>query len=145
FFRETGPSGRAAVDLVGADVNEAGEFSGAGRFQQALRASHIGTQKRRGVVDAAVDMRFCSEIDTSVKAAMEQIRNESRIADVAKRKLVAGIGGQVGQAFRISGISQFVQIHNVNIAPGMERMSNKIRTDEACAARYQEFQCDCSL
>src|SRR6266481_641163 len=41
------------------------------------------------------------------------------------------IAGNVGKAFRIARIRQFVEIHNLHITLGREQVPNKIRPDKA--------------
>src|SRR6266436_3890439 len=83
FFVEFRSGRCAAVHFVGADVDEANVPKFAYCLQQTLSANNVGLEKRRSVLDAAIDMRLRGKVNHGVKPASKQFSDGVSVGDVA--------------------------------------------------------------
>ena len=104
-FGATGAGGRAAVDLVGADVDDFRDLKFAGDFQKAVGAENIGAEKRSGILDAAIDVSFRGEIDCGIETLAGNASEGLRVCDVSFDELVVRIIGRFLEILRVAGVS----------------------------------------
>ena len=132
-----------AVDLVGGDVHEAGDFRPAGRFQQVLGAHDVGGDERERVADGTVDMGLGREMDHCVEAETpHQLRNQGLVTDVAVHEMIAPVqmrGLDLGQVAAVAGVGQLVQVDDDHIGVGGQHVLDEIGTDEAAATGDEQM------
>src|SRR5215469_16170174 len=145
FFGEAGPGGCAPVDFVGADLHQPRELVAPGGFEEALGAENVGTQEGSAVFDAAIDMGFGGEVYERIRTEAKGFLDRLRVSDVARHEAVAGIFGDVGEAFRIAGVGQLVKVDDFGIAARVEQEPDEIRTDEASTTGDEDFQAQSPL
>src|SRR5262249_15935106 len=130
----------AAVDLIGADMNEARKLSLARSFEKAHDPANVGAQEWQSVFNTAIDMSLRREIDSGIEADREQLGDGARIGDVASHETIASVVGEIAETFRISCVSELVEVHDLDVGPSGQHMTDEVRSNEAGAAGDQEFQ-----
>src|SRR5215470_13922728 len=128
----------AAIDLVGADVQEARDLERPHRFQQREDAEHVGAEERVGLDERAVDVRLGREVHDRVGAA-EDVTDERRIADVALHERVAPVARDVREIGRISRVRELVEIDDAVVRVLAQDVADEVAPDEARAAGDDEL------
>ena len=138
--------GEGAVDFVGRDVEEAeifffrrgelGPMKTRG-VEEAEGADDVGLDEGLGGIDRAVDVGLGGEVDDCVDRVVgEKFCDEGAVTDVAVRKNVAGIGGEVGEVGGIAGVGEGVEVDEFREgrAGFGEALADEVGADEAAAA-----------
>ena len=95
IFGERARGTQAAVHFVGRDLNEARHVEFPRRIQENLRPQDIRADKRRGIMDASIDVALGREIDNAAQAGFGHLVDGSPIGNVAANEAVARILSQV--------------------------------------------------
>ncbi len=137
-----------AVDLVGADVQEAeGGFLGfwqdrpvgADGFEHAEGADDIGLDKVFGTVDRAIHVAFGREVKHGAGLVFgQQAIHQHAVAQIALHKHMARIALQAGEVFGVTGMSEFVEVDDrlVGLSQPVQR---EVAADEGGAAGNQNY------
>ena len=126
------------VDLVGADVQEARDLQLLHRLEQREHAEDVGPEKRVGLHQRAVDVRFGGEVDDGVDPP-DDVAHDLRVADVALHERVPRIVGEVGQVRRVPGVRQLVEIDDAVGGVRREDVADEVGADESASAGDQEL------
>src|SRR5690348_15223813 len=129
----------AAIDFVGADVDEARNFALAGGFEEDERAFNVGANEFARSGDAAVHVAFCGEMHDGVERLGENIIDGGFVANVAANEAVIRLILDAGEIGEIAGVGEFVEIENGRVGIRGEKETYEIRTDEARAASDEKF------
>ncbi len=105
-----------------------------------MGAENIGAEKRRSILNAAVDMGLCGKMDHGVKVSAEKFGNGSPVGDVASNERVPLVLCDVGQILRVACVGQLVEIEDFDVAAGVQEKANEISADKAYTARDQNSQ-----
>src|SRR5262249_50591597 len=127
-----------AVDLVGADVQEAGDLQLLHRLEQREHAEDVGPKKRVGLHQRAVDVRLGRKVQDRVDAS-HHVTYDLRVAHVALHEHVTRIAREVGQVCRVPGVGQLVEIDDAVVGMRREDVPDEIGADEPAAAGDQEL------
>ena len=139
--------GQRAVDLVGADMQEAkarlvrvGQSApvAAHRFKQVKRADDVGLDEFARAMDGAVDVAFGGKVDDRARTVLgQQLRQQRTVADVALHKGVAWVVLQAGQVFQVAGVGELVQVEHWLIYL-RQPVQHKVAADETGTARNED-------
>ena len=122
-----------AVDLVGRDLDELRNAPAARLLEQHEDAADVGLDERSVSQEGPVDVRFRGEIDDRV-AAVHGKANHVGVRDVPLDETVVPPAGDVGQARRIRGVGELVEVDDGDpVAARLEEASDEVRPDEAAA------------
>jgi len=134
-----------AVDLVGGDMDEAGDFVAPGGFEEVEGPVEVGADDGLGREDGAVDVGFGGEVDAGVGLDFgEDGLDGSGVGDIGFMEGVAGIGGDGGEVFEVAGVGERVDVGDVDVAGPGEREANEGGADEAGATGNGNFHLCCS-
>ncbi len=135
--------GERAVDLVGADMQEAeGRLFGfrqaapisAHGFEQPKGANDVGLDEVFGALDGAVHMAFGREVQHCAGPVLgQQGIDQGAVAQVALHEVVAGIALQAGQVLQVAGVGEFVEVDHGLVTLG-QPVEHEVATNEAGAA-----------
>ena len=111
-----------------------------GAIEQDARADDVRVDEIKGVVDAAIDVRFGGEIDNGVKRVLGHERvHLVGMGDIGFEKFVAlamFLGDSV-QVRQISGVGEHVDIAHRRRLVMFQNIPNKVAPDEATATGHQ--------
>src|SRR5688572_15172284 len=131
--------GHAAVDFVGRNLHEALQAGvPSRRFEQDERALDVGLDEIARRHDRAVDVGLRGEMH-DVVGRFDQRPGHRRIADVAVHERVAGVVHHVVQVFAAPRVGQLVEIGDVPVGMGPQRIAHEIAADESGAAGYENL------
>ena len=89
-----------------------------GGFEQAVGADDVGLDKVGRAVDGAVNVGLGRQVhDRLWLEARNDCTDSGLVDDIGLYELVAGIGGNALQRFKITGVGQFVEIED--FVPGV--------------------------
>jgi hypothetical protein len=107
-----------------------------GGVEQNTRADHVSMNEILGIVDAAIDVRFGSEVDDRIKWVLGQERvHLIGIRDIGFEKFVAlamFLRDSV-QIREISGVSEHVDVAHRSRLVMFQNIPNKVAPDESTA------------
>src|SRR5262249_55420348 len=106
-----------------------------GGVEKHLRAKDVGADERAGIVDAAINVTFCGEVDDGVYV-FGGVTNGIAVGDAAVNEAVARVSFQVTQVGQVARIGQAVEVDNDDVWPRLEQIANEIAADEAATARH---------
>ena len=110
-----------AVDLVGRDLDVAGDLRRPRRVEQALCSHDVGAQERRGVADRAVDMALGGEVHDRVEFSLgHQLHHQWPIGDIAVDEAVARVRVDAGQVVGIAGVRQRIEVRDLDRGIGLQ-------------------------
>ena len=70
-------------------------------------------------------MRFCRKVDDPIKIILcKKLFDEGRVGDVAMNELLMGLGGNVFEFCRVSGIGQGIEIDELGIWISVDHPAN---------------------
>ena len=133
------------VDLIGADMMEKDVVpvfpEGPYRHQQGECPLDVGPDELARAADGTVHMRFGSEMYQRIDLMFfKNRRNCLKITDIGLFKRIpfaAPLFNDIGHIFRITGIGQLIQIHNLSRKIRfLKKIPYKIGADESGAARH---------
>ena len=127
-----------AVDLVGADVQQARDLEVAHRLQQREHARDVGPQELVGLDERAIDVRAGREIDDGVDAA-GGVAHALGIADVAVHEGVARIALDVGEVGGIARVRELVEVDEAVVRMRVQDVTDEVAADEARTACHQKL------
>jgi hypothetical protein len=127
---ETLAARRAAVDLIGTDLNEKRQAMLPHSFEQRLGANNVRMKERGSILNAPIDMAFRCEVDHSVEPRVQELVQSRRIRNVSPNKGVAGITNHVGEVFQIAGVGQLVKVQDLNIFAAPKEIADKVRANK---------------
>ena len=143
FCKGRGIFSQSAIDLVGADVQEAeGGLVilwqttpvGPHGFQEAEGAHHISLDEVLRAVDGAVDVAFRREVEHRARAVLgQQPVDEGAITQVALHEGVSRIALQADEVFHVAGVGEFVEVDNGLVADS-QPVEYEITANEAGTA-----------
>ena len=113
---------QGAIHLVGRNVVEALALIAFGQtlpvglccLQERECSHHVGLCKGEWILDRAVYVAFCSQMDNAVYLiVVHQLEHQLEVADVALHKGVVGLVLDVLEVGQIACISQLVEVDDV--------------------------------
>ena len=125
-----------AVDLVGADLEEAGHAVLARGLQQHEDAVNVGADEAARIVERAVDVAVGGEVDDRVAARHRGV-DCPLVGDVGLHEGEARVARQVGEVGRVAGVGQLVHHHDPVLRVLLQQYVDIIGADEARPARHQ--------
>src|SRR3954464_5002840 len=133
---------RAAIDFVGADLHKEGHRRFTRSLEQRVNSQYVRAQERRGIVDAAVNVRLRGEVDDRIEAASQYALYRPRLRNVAVYECVLPMFIDSAQVLGITAVRQPVEIHHLVLRAIAQNAPNEVRADEAAAACDQiSHQC----
>ena len=133
-----------AVHFIGRDVNKPLDAQLSGELQQDECARHIRVNSGRGLINAAVHVRFGGKMDHGVGAA-HRFFGRIRIANTSFYEGIIRVGRNRFQICQVAGVCQFVVIDDlVTLAEGKD-MPDEIRADKSGAAGDKELHRNASF
>ena len=128
---------QAAVDLIGADVQETRHAVLPAGLHHAPCAFDVGAHKRGAVLDAPVHVAFGGKVHYRVATRRDFIYRG--IANVQSHKLESRIPCRAVEVSQIARVRQFIGNDNARIRVFRQHVMNKIRPDEARSAGDENF------
>ncbi len=106
---------------------------GARGFQQAVRADNVGLDELGRTIDGAVDVGFSRQVhDRLRREALEHRADTGLIADIRLHELIARVGGNRLQRFKVARVGQFVEVQHFVVGV-VYQVADQCRADETCA------------
>ena len=128
-----------AVDLIGGDLNVAGDLRLPGGIEEALGAEHVGPQERRRVVDRPIHVALGREVDDRIEPPLrDKLEDRCPVRDVSLHETVSWVACQVSQIVRVAGVRQGVQVRDRNVRVSLELETHEVGPDEPAASRHQD-------
>jgi len=118
-----------AVDLVGADQDEALQAVAADAVQQDLGAAHVGGDEARPVVDRAVHVGLGGQVQAGLGALHGPV-HRLRVGDAALHEAEAGVALPAGQVLAASGVGQRVQHGQAAVGATVKQVVDQVGADE---------------
>src|SRR5262245_54963009 len=87
-------------------------------------------------MDAPVDVRFGREVEDGIAAIRHRIRHGGAIADITFYESVSRVI-DARQVFEISGVSEGVEIYDLEVGVFIQDQTNKRRSDKPCSACHE--------
>ena len=109
------------------------------RIQQDARAEYVGVNEVLWRIDAAIDMRFSSEVDDRVKLVLGQQRiHLVGIGNVGLEEFVAiaTFFGHAGKVVQVAGVGERINIRHVRRLVMFQNVANKVAPNETAAAGH---------
>lgn len=129
------PTFDVAIDFVGRDLQEPRHPMPTRDLEQRMNAHHAGTKECGRIVNRAIDMRFCREIDDRVNAGANGFVERPLVSDISAHERVSWAVGNDGNVRRIPSVTHDVIDDYIDIRPSLNNHSYKGRTDETEATR----------
>ena len=128
----------AAVDLVGADVQEARDPALAHGLQQREHAEDVGAQEAVRLHQRTIDMRLGGEVHDGVHAA-QRLAHQRGVADIALHERVARVALDVGEIRGIAGVGELVEIDDAIVGVLAQHVTDEVAADEPRTPRDQQL------
>jgi hypothetical protein len=106
-------------------------------IEQNLRALDVGVDKRSCVVEAAVHVALGREVNHGMKPLGEEGTDRVLIIDGSFDKVELSLDRR--EILQVAGVAERVEDGDVPIALGFHEEMDKVRTDKAGTAGYEEF------
>jgi len=104
-------------------------------LEQAKRAHHVRLRKGERVLDGAVHVAFCRQVDDTVDMfVMHELVEGVEVADVHLYELVVRLALDVLEVREVARIGQLVEVDNLVFRVLVHEQANHVATNEACAA-----------
>jgi hypothetical protein len=132
---------KRAVHLVCRDLNEALDAMAPRAIQEHARADYVCMNKVERIVDTAIHMRFCREIDHRVKPVLgHQSVHLVGVRDIGFEKFVAFAMFfdhpiKIGE---IARVSEHIHVGHVRRLVMLQNIPNKVAPDESAATGYKD-------
>ena len=134
---------QGAIHLVGRNVVEALALIAFGQtlpvglccLQERECSHHVGLCKGEWILDRAVYVAFCSQMDNAVYLiVVHQLEHQLEVADVALHKGVVGLVLDVLEVGQIACISQLVEVDDVILGIFVHEQTDNVGADKSGAA-----------
>src|SRR6266571_5149923 len=122
-------------------MNEPGHPSGAAGLHETPGSLYVATQERRGVLDAAVHVALCGEVNGGI-AASDRINNR-RVTYIHADKAAAGVAQSLRQVAQIPGVGELIQNHNLITWMSAQNVMNEVGSYESGTACNENLH-DCN-
>jgi hypothetical protein len=132
---------KRAIDFVCRDLNEALNAVAARAVQQHARTNDVRMNEVEGIVDAAVHMRFCCEIDDRVKPMLgHQSVHLVGVSYIGFEKFVtlAMFFDHAIEIGEIARVREHIHIGHIRGLVVLQNIPNKIAPDESAATGYKD-------
>ncbi len=134
----------AAVDLVGADMDEALDPRATRGVDEHLRADHVGAHERGGVHHRPVDVTLGSEVHDGVRPVLlERPLHVLLFDDIAANEGVVRVRLDFGQVLEVAGVGQRVEVDDLVLRLA-EQHPHEVRADEPCTTGDEDPAHTCS-
>ena len=101
-------------------------------LQQRECAHHIRLGKRERVLDASVNMAFCSQVDDAINLlVLHQLVEPVEVTDVHLHELIVGLVLHILQVGEVTCISQLVQIDDFVLRILVHKQAHHMTSNEA--------------
>ena len=133
----------SAVNFVGRNVVEALALVLFGQgfpvelrgLQQAQSTHDVRLREGERVLDGAVHVAFCRQVDDTVNLfVLHELVERVEVADVHLHELVVRLVFDVFEVCKVTGVCQLVKIDNLVFRVLVHEQANHVATNEACAA-----------
>ena len=105
-------------------------------LQERQSAHHVGLCKRERILDGAVNVALCGEVDDAVDLlVLHQLIERIKVADVHPDKLVVGLVLNVFEVGEIARVGKFVKVNYLIIKVFINKKAYNMTPDKTCAAR----------
>src|SRR5277367_642249 len=121
-----------AVDFISGDVDELGERQFLGGLQQNEGAGDVGLDSGGGLVDAAIDVGFGSEMDDGIAAGHGGF-DAVRVANVALNEGIAGVLGDGHEIGQVASVGELVVVDDSVGLPRRQDQANEVGADKTSA------------
>ena len=132
-----------AIDFVGRNMVEALAFVlfrqgfpvELGGLQQAQSSHHVGLREGERVLDGAVHVAFCSQMNDAVNMlVLHKLVESVKVANVHLHELVVRLVFDVLEVCKVASVGQLVKIDNLVVRVLVHEQANHVATNKACAA-----------
>ena len=134
---------QGTVDFVGRDVVEAlalvlfrQRFPVKLRgLEQAERAHHVRLREGERVLDGAVHMAFCRQVNDAVdQFVLHELVERIEVADVHLHELVVRLALDVLEVREVARVGELVEVDNLVIRVLVHEQAHHVATNKACTA-----------
>jgi hypothetical protein len=129
-----------AIYFVCRDLDESLNAVATRTVQQDAGSNDIRVNEVEGVVDAAIDVRFCRKIDDGIKPMLgHQCVHQIGVGDIGFEKFVtlAMFFDHAIKVGDVTGISEHIDISDVCRLVMLQNIPNKVAPDESAATGDQ--------
>ena len=110
------------------------------RLQKHLLANHISFDERRRVLDVPVNVALGREMNNAVDALATVLVDFSWVGYITLFEAVTGIACHIGQVASVAGVTETIEVDDLNIRIGSKQMANEIAADEAAASSNENLR-----
>src|SRR5262249_16644316 len=88
--------------------------------------------------NAAIDVRFCSEVHDRVGLLRRETFHQRRVADIAVDEAIAGLIFNRRQVFQVARVRELIEIDD-GVIRLRDQQAHERRADKSGATRYQDL------
>ena len=134
---------QGTVDFIGRNVVEALAFVLFGEafpvelcgLEQGERSHHVRLREGERVLDGAVHVAFCSQVNDAVDLfILHELVESVEVADVHLHELVVRLALDILQVREVARIGQLVEVDNLVFRILIDKEAHHVAANEACAA-----------
>jgi hypothetical protein len=114
------------------------------QLEETMGAENVGFQKWRSILNTTIHMRFRSKVNDRVEPVLKDFIDRSLVGNVATHEVISGILCDLHEVFDVSCVGKLVEVKDFDIAPGVEQIPHKIRTDKSRSTGNEDFHADSS-
>ena len=104
-----------------------------------MGAENIRFKKGRSIINTPIHMSFRRKVNDRVEPALKEFIDGRLVGNVTTYEVISVILCNLHEIFDVPRVGKLVEVEEFDIAPDVEQIPHKIRTNKAGSAGNEDF------